>query len=65
MVKISFQPITGQKAEKEEGDGDKTQIFIPHPHVSFAFCVHHPKCADNSGSSNQKPEKERSTMINH
>jgi len=44
MVKISFQPITGQKAEKEEGDGDKTQIFIPHPHVSFAFCVHHPKC---------------------
>ncbi|XP_067306310.1 integral membrane protein 2Ca [Pseudorasbora parva] len=33
MVKISFQPITGQKAEKEDGDGDKTQIFIPHPHV--------------------------------
>uniref|UniRef100_A0A673LQ11 Integral membrane protein 2 n=1 Tax=Sinocyclocheilus rhinocerous TaxID=307959 RepID=A0A673LQ11_9TELE len=33
MVKISFQPITAQKAEKEEGDGDKTQIFIPHPHV--------------------------------
>uniref|UniRef100_A0A673M6I6 Integral membrane protein 2 n=1 Tax=Sinocyclocheilus rhinocerous TaxID=307959 RepID=A0A673M6I6_9TELE len=45
MVKISFQPITGQKAEKEEGDGDKTQIFIPHPHVSFAFCVPHVICS--------------------
>ncbi|XP_065136592.1 integral membrane protein 2Ca isoform X1 [Paramisgurnus dabryanus] len=31
MVKISFQPITGQKAEKDDSDGDKTQIFIQHP----------------------------------
>nr|XP_015798007.2 integral membrane protein 2Ca [Nothobranchius furzeri] len=30
MVKISFQPVVGQKVEKET-DGDKTEILIPHP----------------------------------
>lgn len=33
MVKISFQPVAGQKVEKE-ADGDKTEILIPHPVVS-------------------------------
>ncbi|XP_030633209.1 integral membrane protein 2Ca isoform X2 [Chanos chanos] len=33
MVKISFQPLAGQKPEKDEGNGDKTAIIIPHPHV--------------------------------
>uniref|UniRef100_A0AAQ4QDR2 Integral membrane protein 2 n=1 Tax=Gasterosteus aculeatus aculeatus TaxID=481459 RepID=A0AAQ4QDR2_GASAC len=32
MVKISFQSISGQKAEN---DGDKTEILIPHPAVSL------------------------------
>ncbi|XP_026885639.1 integral membrane protein 2Ca [Electrophorus electricus] len=32
MVKISFKAIAGQKTDKDEGDGDKTQIYIQHPH---------------------------------
>uniref|UniRef100_A0A673XA74 Integral membrane protein 2 n=1 Tax=Salmo trutta TaxID=8032 RepID=A0A673XA74_SALTR len=31
MVKITFQPVAGQKAEKEQNDGDKTDILITHP----------------------------------
>ncbi|XP_023700463.1 integral membrane protein 2Ca [Paramormyrops kingsleyae] len=31
MVKIAFQPVAGQKPEKELIDGDKTEILIPHP----------------------------------
>uniref|UniRef100_A0A3Q2PFV0 Integral membrane protein 2 n=1 Tax=Fundulus heteroclitus TaxID=8078 RepID=A0A3Q2PFV0_FUNHE len=30
MVKISFQPVAGQKVDKEN-DGDKTEILIPRP----------------------------------
>ncbi|XP_034092341.1 integral membrane protein 2C-like [Gymnodraco acuticeps] len=31
MGKISFQPVAGQKLDKEDHDGDKTEILIPHP----------------------------------
>ncbi|KAM9452155.1 integral membrane protein 2C-like [Salvelinus alpinus] len=31
MVKITFQSVAGQKAEKEQNDGDKTDILINHP----------------------------------
>uniref|UniRef100_A0A8C7UP19 Integral membrane protein 2 n=1 Tax=Oncorhynchus mykiss TaxID=8022 RepID=A0A8C7UP19_ONCMY len=31
MVKITFQSVAGQKAEKEQNDGDKTDILITHP----------------------------------
>ncbi|KAK5868273.1 hypothetical protein PBY51_009303 [Eleginops maclovinus] len=31
MGKISFQPVAGQKVDKEDHDGDKTEILIPHP----------------------------------
>lgn len=35
MVKITFQPITAQKPEKEL-DGDKAEILMPYEHVSSA-----------------------------
>ncbi|KAJ7990559.1 hypothetical protein DPEC_G00301650 [Dallia pectoralis] len=31
MVKITFQSVSGQKVEKEETNGDKSAILIPHP----------------------------------
>ncbi|KAJ4935616.1 hypothetical protein JOQ06_017147 [Pogonophryne albipinna] len=36
MGKISFQPVAGQKLDKEDHDGDKTEILIPHP---MLFCT--------------------------
>ena len=34
MVKITFQSVAGQKVEKDESDGDKTEVLIPHQTVS-------------------------------
>uniref|UniRef100_A0A8C7JB12 Integral membrane protein 2 n=3 Tax=Oncorhynchus TaxID=8016 RepID=A0A8C7JB12_ONCKI len=31
MVKITFLSVAGQKVEKEENDGEKTEILITHP----------------------------------
>lgn len=35
MVKITFQSVSAQKAEKEI-DGDKAEILMPYEHVSSA-----------------------------
>ncbi|KPP62414.1 hypothetical protein Z043_119406 [Scleropages formosus] len=32
MVKITFQPVAGQKGDKEEAEGGKSEVLIPHPH---------------------------------
>ncbi|KAI4814829.1 hypothetical protein KUCAC02_005016 [Chaenocephalus aceratus] len=41
MGKISFQPVAGQKLDKEDHDGDKTEILIPHP-MRNTFPRHQP-----------------------
>lgn len=44
MVKITFQSVSAQKAEKEI-DGDKAEILMPYEHVSSASLIYVP-CID-------------------